>query len=68
MANSDFLALNARPWAHVSLAKTVLQMIEVKEIIAGPSLVIMQRAEIPLTPAAEYLADLVRRAAVPMAR
>ena len=68
VAESDFLALNARQWAHVPLAKTVLQMIEVKEIIAGPSIVIMQRAEIPLTPAAEYLGDLVRRAAVPFTR
>jgi LysR family transcriptional regulator of abg operon len=65
VANSNFLALTARQWADTPLVTNVLQMVKVTEVLAGPSIVIMQRAAIPLTPAAEHLGDLVRRAAVP---
>lgn len=67
VANSDFLILTARQWAEVPFAKTVLQMIKVRETLAGPPIVLMKRAEIPLTPAAEHLSDLLHRAAIPLA-
>jgi hypothetical protein len=38
-----------------------LQEIALKEKIVAPPIVIIRRAALPLTPAAEYLCDLLRR-------
>lgn len=63
LANSDMLAISPRQWADVSLVRDLFQQVPIKESLAGPSIVLVQRAAIPLTPAAEYLCDLLRRAA-----
>lgn len=64
MTSTDMLAITPRQYAISQLLADFVQQIPVKEKLAGPSLFLIQRASIPLTPAAEYLTDLLRRAAV----
>lgn len=64
LIGSDFLAISPRQWADWPVIANVLEQIHVKESLIGAPLVLMQRAAIPLTPAAEYLSNLIRRAAV----
>ncbi|MEJ8848623.1 LysR family transcriptional regulator [Variovorax rhizosphaerae] len=60
---SDMLTMLPVQWMHFPLTRDVLQVIEVAEPLAAPPMCIIQRAGLPLTPAGEYLCDLLRRAA-----
>jgi DNA-binding transcriptional LysR family regulator len=63
VANTDLLAMLPRQWAAFSPAAVLLRQIRVRESIPAPSVVLIRRTEMPLTPAAEYLCDLLRREA-----
>jgi len=63
LANSDVLAISPQQWADVPLVLGLFQQIPVRELLAGSSFVLVQPAAIPLTPTAEYVCDLLRRAA-----
>jgi len=67
-AHSDLLAMLPRQWQHLVDTAGLLQKIEVKETLTAPTICIARRARLPLTPAAEYLCDLVRRAGLQDAR
>jgi LysR family transcriptional regulator of abg operon len=60
--SSDVLAISLRQYNELPLTRSALQAIEVKEALPAPKVVIIRRAALPLTPAAEYLADMFRRA------
>lgn len=60
--SSDALAISLRQYSEFPLTRTALQVIEVKESLPAPQIVIIKRTALPLTPAAEYLADMFRRA------
>jgi LysR family transcriptional regulator of abg operon len=62
IAHSDLLAMVPRQWADFELTRDVLGTIVVEEELTAPPLVIIKRADLPLTPAATYLLDLMRRA------
>ena len=62
IAHSDLLAMVPRQWADFELTRDVLGTIIVEEELTAPPLVIVKRADLPLTPAATYLLDLMRRA------
>jgi LysR family transcriptional regulator of abg operon len=62
LAHSDMLAIVPRQWTEFSPTKGTLRMLELKETIAAPPIALIRRAALPLTPAAEYLCDLLRRA------
>jgi DNA-binding transcriptional LysR family regulator len=64
IAYTDMLAILPRQWADFPPVGSVLQKIDVKETIPAPAVALIRRADMPLTPAAEYLTDLLRRAAV----
>jgi len=68
LTSSDALAVTLRQYSEFPLTRDALQLIEVKEPLPAPSIVLLRRAALPLTPAAEYLADMCRRAAVSYAR
>jgi LysR family transcriptional regulator, regulator of abg operon len=68
MISTDMLAIAPRQYATSSLLADFVRQVPVKERLAGPSLFLIKRAAIPLTPAAEYLADLLRRAAIQQPR
>ena len=62
IAHSDLLAMVPRQWADFELTRDVLGTIVVEEELTAPPLVLIKRGDLPLTPAATYLLDLMRRA------
>jgi LysR family transcriptional regulator of abg operon len=62
IANSDLLAMVPIQWTEFALTKGVLSVINVKEELAAPPMVLIKRTDLPLTPAATYLLDLMRKA------
>ena len=62
MVYSDLLMMLPVQWVKFPLWRDVLQQIMVREALPGPSIYIVRRAGMPLTPAAEYFSDMVRRA------
>jgi DNA-binding transcriptional LysR family regulator len=61
LANSDLLMMLPEKWAQFPLWGTLFQAIQVKEALATRPICIVQRTGLPLTPAAEYFCDMVRR-------
>ena len=66
IANSDLLAMLPMQWAQVPAFRQALQRIDVAEHLNAPSICIVQRTGLPLTPAGEYFCDMVRRASLHM--
>lgn len=62
-ASSDYLAMLPEQWMDFVKTGRLLQHIDVREELAAPSICIVRRARLPLTPVAEHLCDLFRRAA-----
>ena len=65
ISQSDCLAALPRQWTDIAMFRTALTPIAVRETLAGPPIVLITRAGIPLTPAAEQFATLLERAAGP---
>jgi len=63
-AYSDFLAMLPQQWLGFVNSTNLLQRIAVREDLPAPTMFMVRRARLPLTPVAEYLCDLFRRAAV----
>jgi LysR family transcriptional regulator of abg operon len=61
LANSDLLTMVPVQWTQFAAVSQSLAPIRVKEIFPAPSIVTVRRAGLPLTPAAEFLLDLMRR-------
>jgi LysR family transcriptional regulator, regulator of abg operon len=62
LMHSDLLAMVPQQWREFTLTASVLVAIEVEEELVAPPLVVIRRADLPLTPAATHLLDLTRRA------
>ena len=62
LANSDLLMILPSQWTTASLFRELFQQIKVKEKLHARPMCIVQRAGLPLTPAAEYFCDMIRRA------
>jgi DNA-binding transcriptional LysR family regulator len=63
-ASSDLLTMLPQQWRHSPLTNALLDLINVSEHLASQPICIVRRADLPLTPAAEYFCDMFRRAAV----
>ena len=63
-ASSNFLAMLPQQWLEFVNTTNLLQRIAVREDLAAPTMFMVHRARLPLTPAAEFLCDLFRRAAI----
>jgi LysR family transcriptional regulator, regulator of abg operon len=61
LANSDLLAMVPVQWTDFPAARGMLAPVNVKETFRAPDIVIVCRADLPLTPAAEFFLDLLRR-------
>ena len=61
-AYSDLLIMLPRQWVQFPLTRDALQRIEVDETLPAPPICIVRRAGLPLTPAAEFFCDMIRRA------
>ena len=62
VAYSDLLTMLPAQWTAFPLTRDVLQRIDVAEPLPAPPICIVRRAGLPLTPAGEYLCDMMRRA------
>jgi DNA-binding transcriptional LysR family regulator len=63
LANSDLLAMAPAQWVESPFANRVLTTIRVKEELSPASIIIVSRSDAPLAPAADFMLDLLRRAA-----
>ncbi|MBN9408724.1 MAG: LysR family transcriptional regulator [Burkholderiales bacterium] len=61
LANSDLLALLPAQWGEFNLVQGALQVIPIRERLPAPPIVLIRRAEMPLTPAAEFMCDMLCR-------
>jgi DNA-binding transcriptional LysR family regulator len=61
---SDLLMMLPEQWLDFPLTRELLQPFPVAEVFPAAPICIVSRVRLPPTPAAEYFADLVRRAAV----
>lgn len=64
LAHSDLLAIVPQQRTEFAPTRGVLRKLDLKEEIAAPLISIIRGAALPLTPAAEFLCDLLRRASV----
>ncbi|MES2257064.1 MAG: LysR substrate-binding domain-containing protein [Pseudomonadota bacterium] len=65
LAHSDLLIAAPVQWLGSGMCDA-LQIIPVVEIITAPPICIVRRAGLPLTPAADYFCDMMRRASLHM--
>lgn len=63
LTETDLLAMLPVQWGEYALTAKSLQVIAVKERLPAPDIVMIRRANLPLTAAAEHLVDLMLRAA-----
>ncbi|MES2258138.1 MAG: LysR substrate-binding domain-containing protein [Pseudomonadota bacterium] len=62
IVSSDLLAMLPVEWTHSEVTRNLVDSIEIDEVLPAPPLCIAWRASLPLTPAADYFCDLIRRA------
>jgi LysR family transcriptional regulator of abg operon len=62
-AYSDLLAMLPRQWLDFIANTELLHHFTIREELVAPPICVVRRARLPLTPAAEHLCDLFRRAA-----
>jgi LysR family transcriptional regulator of abg operon len=61
LAHTDLLALLPVQWREFPITRDALSVIPIRERLPAPSIVLIQRPDLPLTPAAEHLCDVMRR-------
>jgi DNA-binding transcriptional LysR family regulator len=61
LTSSDALAFVPRQWAEFAPIRSVLQEVRIRERLQPASIALVRRADMPLTPAAEYLSSLLLR-------
>jgi LysR family transcriptional regulator of abg operon len=64
IASSDLLTMLPVQWAQFPITQSTLDTIDVEEPLPAPPICIVRRADLPLTPAAEYFCDMIRRASL----
>lgn len=63
IAYSDMMSISPRQWVSSPIVSHWLTPVPIQGVIAAPPIVLIRRAAIPLTPAAEFFCDLLQRAA-----
>ena len=61
LANSDVLAMVPKQWVDFPFTVGAFETIDIGELPPPPPIVLIKRGGLPLTPAADFLVDLVRR-------
>ncbi|MES2261098.1 MAG: LysR substrate-binding domain-containing protein [Pseudomonadota bacterium] len=62
IAYSDLLTMLPVQWAEFEITRNALDIVRVEETLPAAPICIVRRADLPLTPAAEYFCDMIRRA------
>lgn len=68
LAHSDLLAMVPVLWSKFEPAARSLMKLAVRGPLPAPPIIIVKRTGLPLTPAAEYFVDPIRREAPPRKR
>jgi DNA-binding transcriptional LysR family regulator len=68
LLHTDMLSVLPRRCLDAAPMKGLLIRIAIKETINSPPIVLVRRASLPLTPAAEFFCDLARRASAGMGK
>ena len=63
-ASSDMLTMLPQQWRISPLVTALLHVFDVTEKLRASPICIVRRMRLPLTPAAEYFCDMIRRAAL----
>ena len=63
---SDLLMMLPVQWTKSPLLHNLVQIIEVREALPAPSISLVRRSGLPLTPAAEYFVEMMRNAVLQM--
>ncbi len=63
---SDLLMMLPMQWTQSPLLRDLVQPIQVREKLPAPPICLVRRGGLPLTPAAEYFCDMMRRAVLHM--
>lgn len=63
LAQTDLIAALPMQWGHFEPMAGRLVAIPIREVLPAPDIVLISRADLPLTPAAEHLVDLMLRQA-----
>jgi LysR family transcriptional regulator of abg operon len=63
-SSADLLAMFPQQWLGLARSTKLLVPILLRERLEAPPVLMVKRSSLPLTPAAEFLADLLRRAAL----
>jgi LysR family transcriptional regulator, regulator of abg operon len=63
-ANTDMLAVLTKQWLEHPWTENLLHHIAIRQRLDAPDICLVHRTGVPLTPAAEYFADLMRRVAL----
>ncbi len=61
LSSCDLLAILPAQWNEFPLTRDVLRVIDIKEKLPAPDIVMIRRPDLPLTPAADHLCDLLQR-------
>lgn len=61
LAQTDLLAMLPVQWIHNPITKDLLQHFTLEEKIPAPSIVLVRRIDLPLTPPAEFFCDVLLR-------
>ena len=63
VANSDMLTILPQQWLNFSGSSAVMAALPIDEVMMAAPISIVRRRDMPLTPMAEHLCDLMRRIA-----
>jgi len=63
LTNSDLLAMAPPQWVDSPIANQLLRTIAVREELSAVSIIVVTRRDVPLSPAANLLLDIMKRAA-----
>ena len=61
LGHSDLLAMLPVQWEEFPMTRNTLHTIRIREVLPAPAIVMVWRPDLPLTPAAEHLFDLLKR-------
>ncbi|WP_310628428.1 LysR substrate-binding domain-containing protein [Limnohabitans sp.] len=61
LAQTDLLAMLPVQWIHNPMTRDLLQAFSLEEKIPAPSIVLVRRVDLPLTPPAEFFCDVLLR-------
>ncbi|MBL6938238.1 MAG: LysR family transcriptional regulator [Alphaproteobacteria bacterium] len=64
LLHSDMIGFLPRQWTDMPFLGDYLTAIPIREKVLGPNISTIRRSNLPLTPAADYLLTLIKRAAV----